>query len=78
MTAKPAQKPDIVERLRNNRTYADPGHHNMIDTAIDEIVRLRAALEDIEGKCADAIGGRINYRAGDLQMIARRALGRKP
>ncbi len=38
--------------------------------------RMREALEDIEGKCADAIAGRINYRAGDLQIIARAALKR--
>jgi hypothetical protein len=37
---------------------------------------LEEALHDIEGKCADNIGGRINYRAGDLQIIARRALAK--
>lgn len=38
---------------------------------------LEKALHDIEGKCADTIAGRINYRAGDLQSIARAALGEK-
>jgi hypothetical protein len=37
---------------------------------------LEEALTNIEGKCADSIGGRINYRAGDLQIIARRALAK--
>lgn len=37
---------------------------------------LLAGLEDIEGKCADSIGGRINYRAGDLQIIARAAIAK--
>lgn len=45
-----------------------------IPSLIAEVERLREALHDIEGKCADTIGGRINYRAGDLQIIARRAL----
>lgn len=69
------------ENIRADAAFIAGAHNDLPalllehDRLAEEVGRLREALNDIEGKCADAIAGRINYRAGDLQVIARRALG---
>ena len=82
-----ARSGDILERCRFLSKILGVGHFDLprhYRDAADEIERLRAVasaaremlakLEDIEGKCADVIGGRINYRAGDLQVLAREGI----
>jgi hypothetical protein len=74
---------ELRERVEGKLSRIIRVWSNDLSTVLDALLAAEArirvleeALTNIEGKCADSIGGRTNYRAGDLQIIARRALAK--